>query len=132
MFKRKLGTKMKSFEVDSMYACPRLLTLRSKSFPYVVVLGADLNLDANNWHWVLYLTLPLETLDVLQFSPRPYTEWIRYVIGIVIGAEGDLSSSPGKLAQYCGLQRWPPSQFRRFILLIHQRRREAKIVPGRS
>lgn len=62
------------------------------SFPRVVALGADLNLDADNWHWVLCLTLPLETLDVLHFSPRPY-KWIRYAIGIVVGAEGDLSSN---------------------------------------
>ena len=62
------------------------------SFPRVVELGADLNFDADNWHWILCLTLPLETLNVLQFSPRPY-KWIRYAIGIVVGAEGDLSSS---------------------------------------
>jgi len=36
--------------------------------------------------------IPLETLDVLQFS-----KWIRYAIGIVIGAEGDLSSNPNSL-----------------------------------
>jgi hypothetical protein len=54
---------------------------------------------------------PLETLDVLQFSLRLY-KWIRYAIGIVVGAlaEGDpsafwsasriayhLSSSPNSL-----------------------------------
>ncbi|KDR77129.1 hypothetical protein GALMADRAFT_1327451 [Galerina marginata CBS 339.88] len=62
------------------------------SLPRVAALGGDLNLDANNWHWLLCLTLPLVTLDALQFSPRPY-KWIRYAIGIVVGAEGDLSSS---------------------------------------
>jgi hypothetical protein len=63
------------------------------SFPRAVALGADLNVDPSNWHWVLCLTLPLETLNALQFSPRPY-KWIRYAIGVVVGAEGDLSSSP--------------------------------------
>ncbi|KDR76447.1 hypothetical protein GALMADRAFT_446224 [Galerina marginata CBS 339.88] len=62
------------------------------SFPHEVALGADLNLDANNWRWVHCLTFPIETLEVLQFSPRPY-KWIRYAIGIVVGAQGDLSSS---------------------------------------
>ena len=62
------------------------------SFPRVVALGADLNLDADNWHWVLCLTLPLEILNVLHFSPRPY-KWIRYAVGIVVGAEGHLSSN---------------------------------------
>lgn len=66
------------------------------SFLRVVALGAELNLNADNWHWVLCLTLPLKTLDVLQFSPRPY-EWIRYAIGIVVGAVGDLSSSSDSL-----------------------------------
>lgn len=61
-----------------------------------MALGAELNLNADNWHWVLCLTLPLKTLDVLQFSPRPY-KWIRYAIGIVVGAVGDLSSSSDSL-----------------------------------
>jgi len=46
------------------------------SFLRIVALGADLNLDADNWHWAICPTLPLETLDVLRFSPRPY-KWIR-------------------------------------------------------
>ncbi|KAF8954988.1 hypothetical protein BDZ97DRAFT_1861946 [Flammula alnicola] len=62
------------------------------SFPHVAEPGTDLNLDADNWHWVLCLTLPLETLNVLEFSSTPY-KWIRYAIGTVVGAEGDLSSS---------------------------------------
>ncbi|KAF8063519.1 hypothetical protein FPV67DRAFT_1782997 [Lyophyllum atratum] len=65
-------------------------------FPRIVAPGADLNLDPDNWHWVHCLTLPLEILDVLQFSPRPY-KWIRYATGTVVGAEGDLSSSPDTL-----------------------------------
>jgi hypothetical protein len=63
------------------------------SFPRAVALGADLNVDPTNWRWVHCLTLPLKTLTALQFSQRPY-KWIRYAIGVVTGAEGDLSSSP--------------------------------------
>ena len=61
--------------------------------PRVVMLGGNLNLDPTNWRWVHCLTLPVKTLNTLRFSRRPY-QWIRYAIGIVIGAEGDLSSSP--------------------------------------
>ncbi|KAF8958160.1 hypothetical protein BDZ97DRAFT_2061824 [Flammula alnicola] len=52
----------------------------------------NLNLDATNWNWVHCLTLPLETLNKLQFSQHPY-KWIRYAIGVVVGARGDLSTS---------------------------------------
>jgi hypothetical protein len=63
------------------------------SFPRVVVLGPDLNVDPSNWRWVHCLTLPIETFNALQFSQRPY-KWIRYTIGVIVGAEGDLSTSP--------------------------------------
>ncbi|KAJ2918912.1 hypothetical protein MD484_g1500, partial [Candolleomyces efflorescens] len=68
------------------------------SFPRTVALGPDkLNLDpgpeSSNWRWVHCLTIPLVTLSALQFSKRPL-KWIRYAIGVVIGAEGDLSFSP--------------------------------------
>ncbi|KAF9462692.1 hypothetical protein BDZ94DRAFT_1282844 [Collybia nuda] len=66
------------------------------SFPLVLAFGADLNLGADNWNWILCLTLPLETLGVLQFSHKPY-KWIRYAIGVVIGAKGHLSSSSALL-----------------------------------
>ena len=62
------------------------------SFPHAVALGTDLNLDPSNCHWVHCLTLPRETLKALDFSQRPY-KWIRYAIGVVVGAEGDLSFS---------------------------------------
>ncbi|KJA25549.1 hypothetical protein HYPSUDRAFT_37543 [Hypholoma sublateritium FD-334 SS-4] len=61
------------------------------SFPRTVALGADLNVDPSNWHWVHCLTLPLKTLSALQFSQRPY-KWIRYAIGAIIGSKGDISS----------------------------------------
>jgi hypothetical protein len=41
-----------------------------------------------NWHWVHCLTLPLETLKTFNFSQRPY-KWIRYAIGVVVGAESE-------------------------------------------
>jgi len=66
----------------NVYAC----------YPLAVELGSDLNVDPSNWHWVHCLTIPLETLNTLQFSQRPY-KWIRYAIGIVVGVEGNLSSS---------------------------------------
>ncbi len=66
------------------------------SFPRGVALGAELKLDADNWYWVHCLNLPFETLNALQFSHKPY-KWIRYAIGTVVGAEGDLSSSSDSL-----------------------------------
>jgi|SRR6267142_1825808 len=58
------------------------------SFPHVA-LGTDLNVDPSNWHWVHCLTLSVETFKTLNFSQRPY-KWIRYAIGVIIGAEGHL------------------------------------------
>ena len=49
------------------------------SFPRAVVAGPDLNVNPSNY--------------ALQFSQRPY-KWICYTIGGVVGAEGDLSTSP--------------------------------------
>jgi hypothetical protein len=60
------------------------------SFPHAVVPGLNLNVAPSNWHWVHCLTLPIETFNALNFSQRPY-KWIRYAIGVVIGARGDLS-----------------------------------------
>jgi hypothetical protein len=61
------------------------------SLPHAVALG-NLDVDPPNWHWVHCLTLPVETLKTLSFSQRPY-KWIRYAIGVVVGAEGHLSFS---------------------------------------
>ena len=61
-----------------------------------MALGTDLNVDPSNWHWVHCLTISLETFNTLQFSQRPYG-WIRYAIRVIIGAEGDLSSSSNSL-----------------------------------
>ncbi|KAJ3516063.1 hypothetical protein NLJ89_g1358 [Agrocybe chaxingu] len=41
-------------------------------------------------------SMRLETLNALQFSQRPH-RWIRYAIGVVVGAEGHLSLSPDSL-----------------------------------
>lgn len=53
---------------------------------------ANLELYAANWRWLHCLTFPIETLSKYQFSNRPY-KWIRYAIGAVTGANGDLSLS---------------------------------------
>ena len=65
-------------------------------FPHTVALDANLDIDPTNWHWVHCLHFPLETLHTLQFSHRPY-KWIRYAIGAVTGAQGDLSLSRDSL-----------------------------------
>ncbi|KZP16672.1 hypothetical protein FIBSPDRAFT_1047317 [Athelia psychrophila] len=80
--------------------------------PLTVGLDADLNVDPTNWRWVHCLTLPLEKLNALQFSHKPY-KWIRYAIGVVVGAEGVLSAgsnspnavedSPARLAKSADL-----------------------------
>jgi hypothetical protein len=62
------------------------------SLPLTVVFDADLEIDPTNWRWVHCLSLPLETLNALHFSQKPY-RWIRYAIGVVVGAEGVLSTS---------------------------------------
>jgi hypothetical protein len=62
------------------------------SLTRAVALGTDLDVDPSNWHWVHCLSFPLETLTTLQFSQKPY-KWIRYAVGVVVGAEGDLSFS---------------------------------------
>jgi hypothetical protein len=63
------------------------------SLPQTVVPDGNLNLHPDNWQWVHCLTLPLETLNTRQFSPRPF-KWIRYAIGVIVGAEGALCASP--------------------------------------
>ncbi|KAG9310088.1 hypothetical protein JVU11DRAFT_9697 [Chiua virens] len=43
------------------------------------------------WRWVHCLTFSVEILNQLHF-PRPY-QWMKYAIGVVVGAYGELSSS---------------------------------------
>ncbi|PPQ72951.1 hypothetical protein CVT26_014525, partial [Gymnopilus dilepis] len=63
------------------------------SFPRVASLSADLDLSADNWHWVHCLTIPPQALTALHWlSSKPF-KWIRYAIGVVVGAEGDLYAS---------------------------------------
>ncbi|KAH8995407.1 hypothetical protein EDB92DRAFT_1943397 [Lactarius akahatsu] len=68
------------------------------SLPLTVSLDTDLDLSPINWHWVPCLTLPLKKLNELpgHLSERPY-KWIRYAIGVVVGAEGVLSTSRDSL-----------------------------------
>lgn len=56
-------------------------------------LNPQVLVQAANWRWVHCLTIPVEKFNALQFSRRPY-KWIRYAIGVVVGAEGVLSTSP--------------------------------------
>ncbi|KAF8954832.1 hypothetical protein BDZ97DRAFT_1942203 [Flammula alnicola] len=67
------------------------------SLPLNVALGPDLFLESTNWRSVHCLTLPLGKLNALQFSQRLAYKWIRYAIGVVVGAEGHLSTSPDSL-----------------------------------
>ncbi|SRR6266702_771176 len=62
------------------------------SLPQNVVLGAGHSLRRTNWRWVHCLSLSLEELNTLRLSQRPY-KWIRYATGVVVGAEGFLSTS---------------------------------------
>ncbi|TFK17750.1 hypothetical protein FA15DRAFT_689918 [Coprinopsis marcescibilis] len=65
-------------------------------FPRAVTIGAELDISPSNWRWIHCLTLPLQTLIAIQISQKPY-KWIRYAIGVVVGAEGDLSLRPDVL-----------------------------------
>lgn len=60
--------------------------------PLTVKFDVNLNVDPSNWRWVHCLSLPLDRLNALQLLPILY-KWIRYVIGVIIGAIGDLSTS---------------------------------------
>jgi hypothetical protein len=62
-----------------------------QSVPVAHASGADIDLHPSNWEWVPCLSLPITKLNELHFSQRPY-KWIKYAIGVVIGAHGDLSS----------------------------------------
>jgi hypothetical protein len=62
------------------------------SLPQNVILDTGQSLRRTDWCWVHCLSLPLEELIVLRLSHRPY-KWIRYAIGVVVGAEGALSTS---------------------------------------
>ena len=56
----------------------------------------------SNWTWVHCLTFELAALNELHFSSKPY-KWIRYATGIVVGAQGDISSernSPDNVMNY--------------------------------
>lgn len=60
-------------------------------FTQLPVDGDPSNSNSDNWIWVHCLTFPVPTLIKLQFSNKPY-KWIRFAIGVVIGAEsGTLS-----------------------------------------
>ena len=58
-------------------------------FPKVVQPNTQPDLDPTNWVWRQCLTFPVNELNHLEFSSRPY-KWMRYATGIVIGARGEL------------------------------------------
>jgi hypothetical protein len=65
------------------------------SLPLKVERGVDLDLRPSNWSWVHCLHFSVEVLNTLQFSRRPY-KWVRYAIGVVIGAQGHLYTGPDR------------------------------------
>ena len=62
------------------------------ALPQKAVLDTGLSLRRTDWRWIHCLSLQLKELNKLQLSQRPY-KWIRYAIGVVVGAEGILSTS---------------------------------------
>lgn len=67
------------------------------SFPDKVDIPLDLT--AANWKWISVLTIPINELLRLNFSLKPY-KWIRFAIGVVIGAKGDLCDMAGNRIDY--------------------------------
>jgi hypothetical protein len=57
-------------------------------FPKDLIPNADLNLDPTNWVWAQCLAFPINKLNSLEFLSKPY-KWIRYAIGIVVGAHAN-------------------------------------------
>lgn len=70
-------------------------TAHIKVYAFLPGTATDFHAETN-WHWVHCLTLPLDMLNALRFSQRPY-KWICYAIGVVIGAKGILSTSSNSL-----------------------------------
>lgn len=58
-------------------------------FPKELIPNAELDLDPTNWEWTQCLAFPVNRLNDLGFSTKPY-KWIRYATGTVIGAQGEL------------------------------------------
>lgn len=61
------------------------------SVPVEYAGGANIDLHPSNWEWVPCLSLPITKLNTLHLSRKPY-KWIKYAIGVVIGAHGELST----------------------------------------
>jgi hypothetical protein len=64
--------------------------------PTTVTPAGDIDPDDRNWRWVHCLTIPhvkFNESDILApFSRKPY-KWIRYAVGVIIGAQGVLSTA---------------------------------------
>lgn len=66
-------------------------------FPKDLNPSTDLNLDPTNWVWARCLAFPINKLNDLTFSPKPY-KWICYTTGVVVGAYGHLHAQPDSSA----------------------------------
>lgn len=45
--------------------------------------------DNDNWMWTPILEFPIDKLNALRLSNKPY-KWLRYATGVVLGVVGDL------------------------------------------
>ncbi|KAI0282245.1 hypothetical protein BC826DRAFT_1110871 [Russula brevipes] len=54
-----------------------------------VVPHLKVDLDAFNWEWEECLAFPVNRLNNLHLSLKPF-KWIQYTTGVVVGARGEL------------------------------------------
>ena len=83
--------------------------------PLAVEPGANLDLNPVNSAWVHCLPLPLETLNAVHLSRRPY-RWIFYDIGVVAIISfcitvKDFSASTTTESMAADMSRWPDLSF---------------------
>jgi len=71
-----------------MAELPAIISVHAQ-FPKNVVPNTEHDLDPTNWEWEKCLAFPVNRLNDLRFSLKPY-KWIRYATGIIIGARGEL------------------------------------------
>ena len=73
----------------SLMANPSATIRVYAQFPKKLTPNTDLDLESTNWMWVPCLAFPINELNLLGFSSKPY-KWIRYATGVVVGAHGHL------------------------------------------
>ena len=69
-----------------------IITIRAQ-LPQNIVRDPRHDLNSAEWEWVNCLKFPINKLNDLQLSSRPY-KWIRFCTGIVLGARGHLCTQP--------------------------------------